>query len=498
MKKRLISVLLTVFICFSLFAYGSAEEQREFFQSLPQMVQNSSNSQPGNAYPNTITTTVKQKEVSRTTLGNTKIDEQMSNLALLYRYIDQKYLYDIDYQKVYESMASAMFEALGDKYSIFVPIEEEDDYELSMLRQYAGAGFVLSKYLEEYQDPNDISTLYCTLTQVYPNTPAAKAGLKSGDMITHIDGESVIELSSEDCSSRIKGDVDTQVTLTILRNEKSFDVVVTRAIVTIPELYYCMLDNNIGYLCILQFITGTDTKVKEAIEDLQAQGMEKLVIDLRDNPGGLVETTIRMADMFLSGGKPIMITNLISQQTTQWSSSIQVLDESIDIAILVNNGSASSSEIFASALRDNGRAILIGEQTFGKGISQTSGVWGDNEFKLTTASFVTPNGEEIHNVGLAPDIEVENIYVLDEEVDGYVELQKTKQISDYVDEHPEFTQENIEGFAKTLPDSGLRDIVLHILVRNEYVDRMPTEEAPIADPIYDLQLAKAIEYLRSK
>lgn len=497
MKKRFVCILLLIVTCLSLFAYGTAEQQKEFFETLPQLIQDSATPiAPSNQYPNAITTTAKQKEVARTNSGSNLIEEQMQSLAMLYKYIDQKFLYDIDYQKVYESMASAMFEALGDEYSVFVPIEEEEDYELSMNRQYAGAGFVLSKYYPEYQDPEKLETIYCKLTQVYPNTPAAKAGLKAGDLITHIDGNSVIDLASEECSKRIKGEKGTTVVLTILRNGTTFDVNVVRDIITIPELYYCMLDDNIGYLYILQFISGTDVKVKQAILDLQNQGMEKLVIDLRDNPGGLVETTLKIADMFLPGGKPLMVTNFIAQQTINWSSSVEVLDQSTEIAILVNGGSASSSEILAAALKDNNRAVLIGDKTFGKGISQTSGIWGNNEFKLTTASFVTPNGNEIQKVGLTPDFEVENVYVLEEELDEYAELQQTSLISDYVDSHPEFTRQNIEGFADTLPDSGLRDIILHILVRNEYVDRMNTDDAPICDPVYDLQLAKAIEYLK--
>lgn len=170
---------------------------------------------------------------------------------------------------------------------------------------------------------------------------------------------------------------------------------------------------------------------------------------------------------------------------------------SLPIVILTNKGSASSAEIFAAAMRDNNRAILVGTKTFGKGIVQDVFRFGEGFAQVTTAHYYTPNGENIHEKGIEPDILVEGIELKEEELAAFEKLMSDKIISLYVDEHPQMSVENIREFAKTHTELGISEEVLSLLVRNEYLTRIPYDKRPKADALFDVQLRRAIEFIRT-
>lgn len=487
MKRTFVLFLVVAVFCGLVFANGSPEEQAIFENLLRnqqyQTVQSVSN-------------TGKVSQISSSAVGSEIISRDMASLERLYQYVNKNFLYDIDYDAVYEAMATALFDALDDKYTYYITSDDSSDYEEQLTGVYGGLGIYFSKTYLEYQNADDESTLYCNITQVFPNTPSSRAGFVAGDMITHINGESVVEMTANECAARMKGDVGTTVDITIKRKGSSFTLSLTREVITVPTVEYEMIDDSVAYLRILEFSQNTLTAVNDALAYLEEQGMESLIIDLRDNPGGDVDVTLSIADMFISGEKLLSVSYKDASRNVVYKSSEgTVVDSNVKVAILINEGTASSAEILSSTMRDNGRAVLIGATSYGKGVMQQISSFGDGYTSITVASFVPPSGEAIQGEGVSPDIEVDSLVVQDDEMDAYTELLNGTAIEEFVDANPDYTKENVSKFVDEYSSTGIRAEILQILVRNEYYARMSTEERPLADIDYDPVCKAAYEYL---
>ena len=425
-----------------------------------------------------------------------RIESDMKRLEGLYRQLNRYFLWDIDYDKVYDAMATAMFETLDDKYSYYIKEENAEDYKEEITGKYGGLGFYFSKTLVAYQEQEKDETLYAHLSQVFPNTPASRGGLLAGDLITHIDGEDVVPLEADDCARRIKGEVGTDVTLTVKRGAHVFDVTMRREMITVPTIEYAMLDGNIGYILILEISKDTVNKVGLALMDLRNQGMESLIIDVRDNPGGDVDTTLNIINFFVSDKDILTIRYKDeSQSVTYHATKSTLIPEDIKIAVLINGGTASSAEVLSAALRDNGRATLIGTKSFGKGIMQVIVPYGEGYMSVTTASLIPPSGEEYHKIGLSPDIEVKGITVEEDERDTFNALVKEGVASAFVDSNKDYTRENVERFVSENSGRGVAPDVLRLLIRGEYYRRMTYDERPKVDTWFDPQIRAAVDYL---
>lgn len=486
MKKAALILIVLAIAVVTLFANGTPEDQR-FFEELMRNNQGTTY-QSGTA-----------KGTTTTTKGAEIISRDMATLERLYQYVEKNYLYDIDYDAVYEAMATALFDALGDKYTYYVTAEESGDYEEEVSGTYGGLGIYFSKTYVDYQDIDDESTLYALITQVFPNTPSSKAGLKAGDYIIEIGGESVVDWEATACAKKMKGEPGTSVELTIKRGDSIFKIDITRAIITVPTVEYAMIEGTrIAYLRILEFSQSTYKAISEALSSLGEAGMEKLIIDLRDNPGGDVDVTLAIADLFISDSKLLSISYKdTSKNITYVANNSVTVSPDVEVAILVNGGTASSAEIFSSAMKDNGRATLFGTTTYGKGVMQVISSFGDGYTSITTASFVGPSGKTIHGEGVEPDYAIEEIIVNDDEIDAYTELINNKTVEAFVDQNPEFTEANIEKFANENKDTGIREIVLVLVARNEYLSRMDYDDRPLADIVYDNVCKAAFEYLQT-
>ena len=483
MKKTAMVLIVLALLAGTLFANGSPEEQM-FIDNLMR------NSQSATYASGTTSRT--------TTKGSEIISRDMATLERLYQYVEKNYLYDIDYDAVYEAMATALFDALGDKYTYYVTADESEDYEEEVSGTYGGLGIYFSKTYVDYQDIDDESTIYAIITQVFPNTPSSKAGLKAGDYIIEIGGESVVEMEATECAKKMKGEPGTSVELTIKRGDTIFTIPITRAIITVPTVEYEMIEGTgTAYLRILEFSSSTYRSIAEALVELSNVGMQKLIIDLRDNPGGDVDVTLAIADMFISDAKLLSISYKDPSKNVTYAATDSVtVSPDVEVAILVNGGTASSAEIFSSAMKDNNRAVLFGETTYGKGVMQVISSFGDGYTSITTASFVGPSGKTIHGEGVEPDFTIEEIVVEDEELEAYTELLNSKAVETFVDQNPDFTEENAEKFAKEQAGTGLREIVLLLVARNEYLSRMDYDERPLADIVYDNACKAAYEYLQ--
>ena len=277
-----------------------------------------------------------------------------------------------------------------------------------------------------------------SITSVFPGSPAEKAGLRSGDLISHIDGEPVDSMEAQEASRALKGKSDTEVILTILRGQSTFDVTVVRKIVTVPTVSADILEGDIGYLRITQFTNSTAQQVHKELLTFLEEDVKAIILDLRDNPGGIVDSTLSVADMFLSEDTIVHVRgkNADHDQTLKANKG-SLVPSTMPLVTLVNKGSASASEILAGALQDNKRSPLIGSQTFGKGLIQIVSPFGDGYYTLTTSQYKTPSGAEIHTVGIPVDIEVDDVYIADDEMEAYLEFTNSGVVEEFVAEHPD-------------------------------------------------------------
>lgn len=243
------------------------------------------------------------------------------------------------------------------------------------------------------------------------DTPAFKAGLKAGDYITHIDNETVIGLNLNEAVSKMRGKIGTKVKLSVRREgEKPFDVTITRKEIKIQSVKTEIKNDDILYIRISSFTEENDTAIKKAYADAAKKlgdKMSGIIIDVRNNPGGLLDQAVAISDLFLSEGEIVSTRSRNDQDNVKYSAHSGDISNGLPIVVLINEGSASASEIVAGALQDHHRAIILGQKSFGKGSVQTVVPLGDfGAMRLTTARYYTPSGRSIQAKGIEPDIEV--------------------------------------------------------------------------------------------
>ncbi len=424
-----------------------------------------------------------------------EIDITMQRLESLYRTIDSEFLFEADSEKIYDEMARALFKALDDPYSAYITEEESQELTDLAYGAYGGIGAYISKPNPDTIDPKDPETYMVTIVSPFIGSPAYRAGLHAGDLISVIDGEDVTELTVEESSARLRGEPGTTVTLTVHRGNASFDLSFEREIVEIPTVQYDMI-GYVGYIHILEFTPYTPDKVIEAMNSFSRTGFTSLIIDLRSNPGGSVEASQQIADMFLSDREVFTLeTNDPADTAEIRTRKVTSIPEDVPIVLLIDGGSASAAEILAGAMKDNGRAVLIGSTSFGKGLVQGVYPYGNDYFKLTSARYLTPSGADIHKIGIEPDIPVELEELTDEQVEDYIALLNDDVFGDFVAEHPEEDQSVSDAFIKSLIDGGtsLTERYLQRILRLEYQYLM--DFPPVYDLDFDTALNRALHYL---
>ncbi|MGH0053217.1 MAG: S41 family peptidase [Sphaerochaetaceae bacterium] len=432
--------------------------------------------------------------------GADKISLDMASLERLYRYVDSIYIDEVDKTEMFNDLASALIASLDDPYSFYVPPSEAQTYQEETVGLYGGIGTYLNKPVPENKDPDDPASYMITIVSPFPGSPAQRAGLRAGDLISHVEGKAVDELTSYEASMLLRGEPNTSVTITVYRNGTSFDLTLVREIITTPTVDSGILDGNIGYIILSEFTPQTGSQLLEHVEKLMKEDIVGLIIDERNNSGGAVDGAMQSANIFLDEG--LTLVTIQGKKGTRRdqryiASGKPEVPPDLPIVIITNTGSASSAEIFAAAMKDNNRATLIGTKTFGKGIVQDVFQFGEGFAQVTTAHYYTPNGENIHEKGIEPDILVEDVQLSDEEIPLFEELMTENTLSSYVKEHPEPIEENIRAFADQNKERGINEEVLLLLIRNEYLSKIPYEDRPIADPTFDRQLKRAIEFIRS-
>ena len=368
--------------------------------------------------PKGVTQTSDNKVLNRKTIG--KIEELLA-------YIDLYYNDEYDADDVRDAIYEGTLSGLGDPYSVYYTADDYKDLQISTSGNYYGIGAGLLQ---------NAKTMEVTVSKVYEGTPAEDAGLEDGDQILKVDDVEATSMELSNLVKKIRGEEGTTVHLQIYRESsgETLEVDVKRANVDLPSVSYEMLDGSIGYIQISEFQSNTAKQFKAAVKDLQSQDMKSMIVDVRSNPGGLITSVVDILDQILPEGTVVYTEDKYGKRENYTSDSNCL---KLPIAVLVNENSASASEIFAGAIKDYNYGTLIGVKTFGKGIVQTVYPLEDGDaIKITTAKYYTPNGNYIHKVGITPDIEVEYNYSgpKDEKYDKKYDNQLQKAIEVLQDE----------------------------------------------------------------
>lgn len=315
----------------------------------------------------------------------------------IYNLMEEEYAGELDDEKIFDGMYTGMIALSTDKYSRYISKEDFESFKISTSGNYAGIGAKTSI------DPDDY-TIY--ILSVYQNSPAAKAGLETGDKILKVGEMTVSYDNFSEAIEKIRGEKGSDVVLTIKRGDNVFDITVTRDDVDVPTVGGTVLGNNIGYIKIDGFESVTYDQYKKVYDNLRKQNIKSLVIDLRNNPGGLLDIVSKIADDIIPEG---VITYTEDKKGNKEYIKSAKGEIDIPVAVLVNENSASAAELLTAAIKDTGKGTVVGKNTYGKGVVQTTFPFKDGSaVKLTTSKYYTPKGVCIDGVGVAPDVEVDN------------------------------------------------------------------------------------------
>ena len=334
--------------------------------------------------------------------GSVSEKDVNDKLDLINALIDRYYLYEdeVDADALVEGIYSGYASALGDPYTEYYDKEEAQALLENTNGEFSGIGATLT------QASGDTGV---TIVNVYKDSPADKAGLKAGDILYQVDDHEVAGEDLETVVSWVKGETGTEVTLKVRRDGEELTVTAVRDTIEVQTVEYEMKEDNIGYLSVSEFDKVTYDQFSEALDSLEEQGMEGLVIDLRNNPGGNLDTVTDMLRLLLPKGTIVSIKD--KDGNTEELTCDGEHEFTKPLAVLVNQYSASASEIFSGAVQDYGTGQIVGVTTYGKGVVQQLTDLGDGTYlKLTIAEYYTPSGRSINGIGVEPDVEVEYKY----------------------------------------------------------------------------------------
>ena len=333
-----------------------------------------------------------------------------------YRFIETKYVNDTDDVKLIDGAIDGMVKSLNDPHSNYLSPKMYKTLMEQTEGSFAGIGVVMGMDNEQK----------IHIVGIMENSPGQKAGLQEGDEILAVDGVPVTQMAFDEVAAHVRGQAGTDVVLTIMRDNANQDITITRDNIKLKTVGHKMLDNNIGYIQIVSFSEDTANEFNEAYNDLKNQGMKALVLDLRNNPGGLLTTCVEIAKKLVPKGEIVSIVDKQGNKET-YSSSLEAPE--YPLAVLINKNSASASEILSGAIQDTKAGRIIGNTSYGKGSVQTIlPMFEDDAVKLTIAKYYTPSGRSIDGTGITPDIEInldENA-TLDTQLDKALEILKAQ------------------------------------------------------------------------
>jgi carboxyl-terminal processing protease len=336
-----------------------------------------------------------------------------AKLQIVKDYLNDNYIGELNLDQMIEGAIKGYVEGVGDDYTEYLSKDEYEELIVNVTGDFVGIGV----YIYKDQDGNLI------VLAPMENSPSEEAGIEAGDRILAIDGENCNEMDINVASSKIKGEAGSTVELEIQRGTETLKKTVTRRTVEISDSASKILDGNIGYIVLSTFDTDCSKKIKKYMEEFQSKGINSVILDLRNNTGGVVEEAVKISELFIDKGNTVLRSyNKTEKETIIKSSSGKYKD--INLVVLVNDYSASASEIVTAALKDNKAATIVGIKTYGKGVMQEIQPLFDGAIKITIEEFKTPNGDKINKVGIKPDVEIE----IDKDSNEDLQLQKAIEI----------------------------------------------------------------------
>lgn len=416
-------------------------------------------------------------------------------LNQIFEFVQENYVEEVDPRVLYEGALKGMLDALGDPYTVYLDSDYMRDMNDTTAGSFGGVGLTITKPTEN--KPN--KPAYVLVSTPIEGSPGARAGIKAGDYIVSINDESTAEMTMNEVLSKLRGPIGTDVTITVLRGQNiRFDATLTRALIEVPTAKFGMIENTkIGYVRLIEFTPETPNRLQDALNLFEKNNYDSLIIDLRDNPGGLISSVVSVADKFIDDGVIVSTKSRIASENDAFYAKPQktTAKKDIPIIVLINKGSASASEILSGALKDYHMAYLLGERTYGKGsVQQVLTLSATDGFKMTMARYYTPSDVNIDKIGIPPDMEVLNFpKMTPEEEDNYVKFIKDGVVEDQFSMNPTMSENEISVRAyKLSKEYNIDARIIRKLFRNE---SQRTGEVPIYDLDYDLQLKEAIKIL---
>ncbi|WP_024328656.1 S41 family peptidase [Thioalkalivibrio sp. ALR17-21] len=322
--------------------------------------------------------------------------EDLQRFTDVYMRIKRNYVEEVDDSELLDNAIQGMLTGL-DEHSSYLDEDDFRDMEAGTSGEFGGLGIEVG-----------MEDGFVKVIAPIDDTPAERAGIQAGDLIVRLDGDSVRGMTLSDAVSRMRGEQGSDITLTVVRDgeDQPLEITITRDIIQVESVRSEMLEEGYGYVRVSNFQTRTARDLVSAIEELkEAHGLKGLVLDLRNNPGGILNGAVGVSDAFLDGGRIVYTEGRLDEAQIEYDASPGDVLDGVPMVVLVNRGSASASEIVAGALQDHGRAIIMGQNSFGKGSVQTILPLSEQTgIKLTTARYFTPDGRSIQDEGINPDI----------------------------------------------------------------------------------------------
>ena len=424
--------------------------------------------------------------------------QYVKKLNSVFDFVQQNYVDVLDPEVLYQGALKGMLDAIGDPYTVYLDPNTMRDLSDTTVGNFGGVGLSISKPFESTPG----HPAYVEVATPIEDTPGFRAGIQSGDKIIAIENEPTDKMTMNDVLAKLRGEVGAKVTIKILRGENIiFDVTLKRELIEVPTVKYGMVEGTkIGYARLIQFTPDTAIRLQEALDSFEKQGYDSLIIDLRDNPGGLLDSAVAVADKFIDEGPIVTTKSRLAFENQQFTATKKgtTVPKDIPVVVMINKGSASASEIVSGALKDYHRAYLVGETTYGKGsVQQVIPLSNIDGIKMTVARYYTPSDSNIDKMGIPSDLVVSNLDEFDEEQGKlYVDFINSNIITETVDKNPNMTEAEIAAAAKDIAkkypfDERLIRRMLRVQVQRHM-------EAPLFDMDFDLQLHAAIDVLQNK
>jgi len=419
-------------------------------------------------------------------------NQYISVFRYVFDFIQNHYVEETDPNVLFEGAMTGMFNSLGDPYSVFLSEREMKDLNDTTQGSFGGIGLYVSKSTARTEGN------YLEVVSPIEDTPGWRSGINAGDFIISIDGEYTDMLTSDEAVSRLRGRPGTEVKLLIRRGEKlQFPVTIVRAEIEVPSVKHAMI-GDIGYLKLLTFSPMTLDRSREAISTFSSENYKSLILDLRNNYGGLLNSAVGICNLFFEDGLVVSTKSRIASENMVFIArrGRAMVNADIPVIVLINRGSASASEIVAGALKDRGRAYLVGERSVGKGSVQQVYPLDKVGFKITTARYYTPSDVNIDKVGIPPDREVSFPAFSDLDAVKLNNLINSGKVSDFVISNPTADAETISTFIRSL--STEFDLDIPLLKRYVREEQNRRSLAPVYDLEIDVQLNEAVKILREE